>query len=141
MNKKTMYFDFKTYIENGKRGQTPFTPAIRVIYEWQKRLEMIDEIGIDNIIINTEKRAKHFREGLKKIGLTYPEYPLSNTCTPVFFPKGNAVEVYNSLIEKYGIVVNPSGGDLGRKMFRVSHIGNLSIEDNEKILEALKELL
>jgi len=138
---KTMYLDFKSHIENGRRGQTPFTPAVRVVLEWKKMIERIDRLGIDKIVSDTEERARHFRKGIKSIGLRYPDYPLSNACTPVVFSENNAMEIYKELIQKYGFVVNPSGGELGNKMFRVSHIGNLTIEDNERLLRALKELL
>ncbi len=138
---KTMYLDFKSHIENGKRGQTPFTPAVRVVFEWKRMLERIDSLGVDKVVSDTAERARHFREGIKAIGLSYPNYPLSNACTPVLFPENNANEIYKKLIEKYGIVVNPSGGELGTKMFRVSHIGNLTVEDNEVLLNAIKDLL
>ena len=38
-----MYLDFKNHLLNGKRGQTPFTPAVRIIYELQNRLHQILE--------------------------------------------------------------------------------------------------
>ena len=38
------------------------------------------------------------------------------------------------------IWVNPNGGDLADKMFRVGHIGDLTIEDNDKLIEAFNDL-
>ena len=36
--------------------------------------------------------------------------------------------------------VNPNGGEVADKMFRVGHIGDLTIEDNDKLISALKDL-
>ena len=40
---KTLYFDFNSYINNGSRGQTPFTPAVRVMLELHDMLCRIKE--------------------------------------------------------------------------------------------------
>jgi len=136
-----MYLDFKDHIINGKRGQTPFTPCVRVIHELKRMLELIEEKGLDNMLDNADKTAKVFREGIKEIGLSYPDYPLSNGCTPVLFPDGNAPEVNRRLIEEYGYVVNPSGGERANTMFRVGHIGNHSPEDSRDLVRAIGNIL
>ena len=38
---KSVYFDFKDYLKNGERGQTPFTPAVRVIVELDDMIKRI----------------------------------------------------------------------------------------------------
>ena len=73
--------------------------------------------------------------------MDYPSYPLSNAVTPVIFPDENADVVYRELIDKYGFTVNPSGGDNAKKMFRVAHVGNHSIEDTEELVSAIEEII
>ena len=34
-----MYFDFRDYLKNGERGQTPFTPAVGILLTLHKRLK------------------------------------------------------------------------------------------------------
>ena len=41
-----MYFDFKEYLSNGVRGQTPFTPAVGIAYELLDMLRAIDKVGV-----------------------------------------------------------------------------------------------
>ena len=41
---------------------------------------------------------------------------------------------------EYDMWVNPNGGEVGEKMFRVGHIGNLTIKDNDKLIEAFHDL-
>ena len=141
INSKSVYFDFKDYLKNGERGQTPFTPAIRVIIELEDMVKRIEDKGIENIINETGELAAYFRSRVKEIGLDYPDYPLSNAVTPVIFPDENADVIYRELIDKYGLTVNPSGGDYAKTMFRVSHVGKHSKEDIDNLINAMDEII
>ncbi|MBQ0078461.1 MAG: alanine--glyoxylate aminotransferase family protein [Eubacterium sp.] len=136
-----MYLDFKDHLKNMERGQTPFTPAVRLAIEWQRRVNILCEIGIDKIVADVEEIALDFRSKLGALGLEYPSYPLSNAGTPVLFPEGNALVVYEALKNDYGYTVNPSGGELGKKLFRVAHMGNHTVADNDLLLDAIKEIM
>ena len=141
IDSKSVYFDFKDYLKNGERGQTPFTPAVRLIIELEDMVKRLNEKGIANIINETHEMAVYFRKRIREIGLDYPDYPLSNAVTPVIFPDENAQEVYRKLIDKYGLTVNPSGGEVADTMFRVSHVGNHSTEDFENLICAIEEII
>lgn len=41
---------------------------------------------------------------------------------------------------EYGIWANPNDGELADKMFGVGYIGDLTIEDDDKLIEALYDL-
>ena len=137
----SIYFDFKDYLKNAERGQTPFTPAVRIIIELEDIIREFEEKGIDNIIEDTHEIAAYFRKRITEIGLSYPEYPLSNALTPVIFPDDNAETVYRRLIDEYGFTVNPSGGEYAKSMFRVSHVGNHSIETTEELILAIENII
>lgn len=137
----SMYLDFKEHLKNGLRGQTPFTPAVRLIYELQNRLQYLSSIGMEQQVKNTETIALDFRNKLTNIGLKYPCYPLSNAETVVLFPQLNADVVGNHLKDDYGYIINPNGGDKAKKMFRVAHIGNHTLEDNDLLIDAIKEIM
>ncbi|WP_406535728.1 pyridoxal-phosphate-dependent aminotransferase family protein [Methanobrevibacter sp.] len=141
IDSKSIYFDFKDHLKNAERGQTPFTPAVRIIIELEDMVKRLEEKGVDNIIKETNEIATYFRKRVKEIGLDYPSYPLSNAVTPIIFPDNNADVVYKELIKDYGFVVNPSGGDFAKSMFRVSHVGNQSIECCEALIRAISETL
>lgn len=53
---------------------------------------------------------------------------------------GICKEIVDKLKIDYNIWVNPNGGELGDYMFRVGHIGELTIEDNDKLIDALHDL-
>ena len=134
------YFDFKDYFRNIIRGQTPYTPAVFIMYELADMLELIEREGGVNARLNSIKeKCKHFRFGVEKIGLKIPNaYPLSNMLTPLMFENVKASEVLQILRERYHLYLNPCGGDLADKLCRVSHIGNTSIADFDNLLEKLE---
>lgn len=43
--------------------------------------------------------------------------------------------------DKYKKMLTPSGGDIGRKVLRVGHLGNVQLSDYEELIEELKEVL
>lgn len=44
-NVKSLYFDLKNALKNAERGQTPFTPAVGILLQINKRLKLIDSTG------------------------------------------------------------------------------------------------
>lgn len=136
-----VYFDFKDYLKNGERGQTPFTPAVGILLTLHQRLERISEIGLEQVQAEICHLAEDFRGKVKDLPVEIPKFPHSNALTPLYFPNGNAKEVYERLRRDYGITVNPNGGTQGDYLLRVSHIGNLTVEDNDSLVCALKAIL
>lgn len=132
---KSLYFNLNNYFINMERGQPPFTPAIRQIMELKNRLE---NINLQDEIKNCETKAKYFRQEICKLGFEIPSVPLSNGLTPVITKNNNAYKLFLNLKEK-GYVVNPNGGELKNKVFRVSHMGNTTISDIDDLIIAIKE--
>lgn len=133
------YFDFKDYFKNITRGQTPYTPAVFIMYELADMLELIEkEGGVNERLASIKEKCMYFRKKAKEIGLKIPDtYPLSNMLTPLIFEDVKASEVLQILREKYHLYVNPCGGDLADKLCRVSHIGNTTINDFDELIEKI----
>lgn len=136
---KSMYFDLKDMLKNGERGQTPFTPAVGILLQLNARLnEIKSQGGVEVEIGRIGTLAKDFREKIKDLPMKIKTESFSNSVTAVYCD--NASEVVDRLKRDYKMWVNPNGGDLADKMFRVGHIGDLTIEDNDKLINALHEL-
>lgn len=138
---KNLYLNLNEHFVNMERGQTPNTPAVGICYELLDMLRYVEAKGVDKIIQETHDRALRFREMLKPLGLTIPEFPLSNTLTPIVFHNSKAHEVYTYLKDKYDIYVTPSGGALKDTIIRVGHIGNMKDEYYDDLIEKMKEVL
>ncbi|PWM77770.1 MAG: aspartate aminotransferase [Phascolarctobacterium sp.] len=141
-NVKSLYFDFKNYINNIHRGQTPYTPAVGIVYEIYDMLNFIENNGgISKHLEIIKKRAQYFRDLLKKNNLTYPSYPLSNALTPVIIKKPLAKEIFKELKDNFDLIVNPVGGENADYVFRVAHIGNLNFYDYNLLIEKIKNII
>ena len=138
---KFMYFDFKDYLTNIKRGQTPFTPAVGILYELNDMLAEIEKEGVEARLAHIRELCSYFRELIRELPVSLPKFPLSNAITPVLFYRPVAHKVFMGLMEKYDIFVNPCGGELADHAIRVAHIGSLTVEDHVELVNRMKEFL
>lgn len=139
---KSLYSDFKSYLLNGERGQTPFTPAVSILEQLNKRLFSILFLGVDKIIQDTYDNATDFRVKIKKLPFKIPVKSLSNALTPLSpIGKISADEICKHLREQKDIYVAPNGGILSEILFRVGHIGNLKTSDNTILINSLSQIL
>ena len=61
-----MYFDLKSALKNGERGQTPFTPAVGILRQINARLKAIDTAGgVETETRKIAELAQDFREKIK----------------------------------------------------------------------------
>ena len=138
---KCMYLDLKSALANQERGQTPFTPAVGILLQINKRLKMIYENGgAESQTKHISELARDFRSKIKDFPFEIASDSLSNAITPVRVLNNNAYEIFLKLKDEYGIWICPNGGDLKDKVFRVGHIGELTFEDNNKLIESLTDM-
>ena len=120
---RTLYFGVREYLANQERGQMPFTPAIGLFLQLHQRLLDIRRMTLDTLIDQHKAKASEFRNALKDLPLgTLPPRP-SNALTAVTCGEFDASEFVHALRTRHGIEVAPNGGDLKRRVFRVSHMG------------------
>lgn len=138
---RSLYFDLNGYFSNMDRGQTPFTPAVGVLLQLHKRLEQIEKSGgVSAEIARTAERARYFRSHLNEFSLTpFADAP-SNAVTAVKPAGENAYEIFETLMNEYGIFICPNGGALRNTVFRVGHIGALTQADYDALFAAMRDL-
>ena len=134
-----LYLNINEHIENMKRGQTPNTPAVGIILELAQRVDSIKSASDE--INKVKENAIYFRKLAVDSGFEIPSYPLSNAVTPIVLTNNNAKEVFECLKNEYEIFVNPTGGELGDKILRISHIGNLQKSDYDDLIIKMKEVM
>lgn len=140
-NPKCMYLNLKLAIENGKRGQTPFTPAVGILRQINKRLKDIEANGgVTNEINRVKELANYFRSSIKDLPFKFVTDSPSNAVTSIYPLTANAYDIFLELKNNYGIWICPNGGNLKEKIFRVGHIGDLSKEDYDVLIEAFNDL-
>ena len=140
---RCLYLNLKNALKNAERGQTPFTPAVGILIQINARLKQIEKNGGAKAEQHRIKTiAEDFRNKIEieKFPFKYVTEFKSNAVTSLYVTNVSANDIFVTLKDQYGIWVCPNGGDLKEKVFRGGHIGDLSIKDNEKLINALKDM-
>lgn len=138
---KSMYFDLKDALKNGERGQTPFTPAVSILLQINARLNELEVAGgAEHEVDRIATLATDFRERILGLPVEIASPRLSNAMTPLHPLHVPADRVFQVLKNEYGIWVCPNGGELREKIFRVGHMGALTLEDNSILLDAMNDM-
>lgn len=135
---RSFYFDIFDYINNYKRNQTPFTPAVGILFQLEKRLEKVREEGLENIQKRYADVTQYLREGIKKFGF-HPVAKNPVSCvTGIFTAPYDASEIVRIMREKHNVEIAPSGGEMKTKLIRIGNFGDIGREETDFMLNALK---
>jgi aspartate aminotransferase-like enzyme len=138
------HWDFgkaKSYLE---RGQTPWTPAVSIVFALQVALDMMLKEGLSNIFARHARVGRAARKGVKALGFSlFPEEKYaSDTVTAVAAKSGLDVKkLLKILREEHGIVLSGGQQKLEGKIFRIGHLGWVNEDDIADVISALKAAL
>ena len=136
-----MYLDLKIALKNGERGQTPFTPAVGTLLQINCRLKQLEEVGLQAELDRISALAADFRARIGHLPFKmFSHSPATAVTSLEVVSSASAKAIFTTLKDEYGIWICPNGGDLAERVFRVGHIGNLSIEDNATLVAAFDDL-
>lgn len=135
--------DVRAALMNGDRGQTPFTPAVLTLLQINKRLHMVSERGgMKGECTSVASIATFFRNEIKGLPLMNVSASMSNAVTALHPTNGLSAKVLcDRLKDEYDIWVCPNGGELSDYMFRIGHIGNITSDDVNVLVNSLKKVL
>jgi aspartate aminotransferase-like enzyme len=142
MERATMprfYLDLRAHRDAAVNGQTPFTPAIAVVYQVDEGLRLMNEEGKDAIFARHEACAAAARAGLTALGFQLFADPAvaSKTVTAAWVPEDLDWKAFNGEVKRRGVVLAGGQGKLTGKIFRLGHLGSVTIEE---ILGAISTL-
>lgn len=136
------YFDLRVAQQYLERGQTPWTPAVSVLYGLSLGLEKLLGEGMEDVYQRHESIALQTRQGVKDLGLDLlarDESYASNTVTAIKMPEGiDGAKLVSLVRTEENVVLAGGQGKLSGKIFRIGHLGHVSQEDIEEVLRALK---
>ena len=137
---KSLYFDLNNYLENQKRGQLPYTPAIGIMLQLHARLDDIHEQSTKALVSQHKERAECFRESIQEMAFDIFPARSSNAITALSCRDLDALEVAAELRDRYHLIVASNGGDLKSKVIRVSHMGDQDPADVRRLTSAFGEI-
>jgi aspartate aminotransferase-like enzyme len=125
------YLDLRSHRESAAAGQTPFTPAIGVVYQVDEGLRLMQAEGKDGIYARHEACAAASQAGLQALGFELfadPRYA-SKTVTAAKLPDGHDWKAFNGAIKSHGVVLAGGQGKLAGKIFRLGHLGSVTVDE------------
>jgi aspartate aminotransferase-like enzyme len=140
----SFYWDFGKAKDYLAKGETPWTPAVSVIFGLEVSLKMMLKEGLPNIIARHARIAQSVRDGVKALGLSLFADPAhaSNTVTSVAKTNGLDTKMLVKLMREQEHVVLAGGQrTLDGKIFRIGHLGWVNDNDIKSMLASMKKVL
>jgi aspartate aminotransferase-like enzyme len=136
------YFDAKEYKKSLDKQTSPWTPAISLIVQQKKALEIIQSIGLDNLIRHHQTLGEAIRAGVRALGLELLSKNPGNILTAVKVPEGiDGVKLVRLMHDKYGAYIAGAQDPHKGEFFRVAHLGYMGGFDVITALSALEMTL
>jgi aspartate aminotransferase-like enzyme len=120
------YLSFKQAKDFASKGETPWTPAVSIIYGLNASLEILKKEGLENIYKRHYLLRDAVRAGIKALGLKLlaADSDASPAVTAVFPPDGVEADTFRKTVkDKFGVVLAGGQGKLKGKIFRIGHLG------------------
>ncbi len=137
------YFDLAAHKASAETGQTPWTPAVAVMFQLDAALTLMEQEGLDDIWKRHAAVGAAVRAGLTTLGfklLADPKYA-SDTVTGAWIPEDLEWKALNGKLRKLGLVVAGGQGALKGKIFRIGHLGHVTVPAIVNAMAVLEQAL
>ena len=137
------YWDFGKAREYARRGQTPATPAVSLLFAMQAALGLMEREGLDRILTRHARCAERARRGVISLGLELfaDQRHASNTVTSVNAPAEIEVGKLLRDLRERGVILSGGQASLAGRIFRIGHLGFVDVADIDEVIEALDAAL
>ncbi|OLS02973.1 pyridoxal-phosphate-dependent aminotransferase family protein [Tissierella creatinophila] len=139
------YFDLVelyNFVHN-KNHQYPSTPSLPHMFALDYQLDKILEEGLENRFARHIEMAEYVRNWAREyfdLFVQDPKY-LSNTLTTIKNTRGINVSDLNKKLGERGYMISNGYGDLKELTFRISHMGDYTLDDVKGLLENINDIL
>jgi aspartate aminotransferase-like enzyme len=126
-----VYLDLRAHRESHAAGQTPWTPALAVLYQVDEGIRLMQADGAAAVFARHAACAAAARAGLTALGfqLFADQRFASKTVTAAHVPDDLDWKAFNSEVKRRGLVLAGGQGKLTGKIFRLGHLGSVTVEE------------
>jgi len=136
------YWDFKKARKSLSKLQTPYTPAISLVYALRESLGLIKKEGWQSFVQRHYRLAEATRKGVLALGLDIFSQVPSNAVTAIkVSPEIDADKLREVMRNRYGVQVAGGQGKLAGKIIRIAHLGWMDSLDVIAVISALEMAL
>lgn len=136
------YFDAKKAKKNLADKTTPWTPAISLVIQQKKALDIIAAMGLEKLFAHHRLLGDATRAGIKALGLELLSEKPGNILTAVMTPAGiEGGKIVKTMQNKYMAYIAGAQDPMKGKFFRIAHLGYMGGFDIITALTALEMTL
>ncbi|HEX7173414.1 MAG TPA: alanine--glyoxylate aminotransferase family protein [Candidatus Limnocylindria bacterium] len=137
------YWDFAEARNWATKGQTPWTPAITVLYGLRVGVQRLHEEGRERTWARHAAIARGVAAGLEALGLRLvaAEADRSATVTAAWVPEGVEWSPFNEAMRAHGLVIAGGQGKWAGRILRFGHMGEVGIDEMAQALQIMGDLL
>jgi len=130
------YLDLQKHLDAMASGETPWTPAIAVAFQVDEGLRLMNAEGQAGVFARHVACAAATQAGIEALGFELLAEPAhrSKTVTAAWIPDGLDWKAFNAEIKRRDLVLAGGQGKLTGKVFRVGHLGSVTLGE---IVEAI----
>jgi aspartate aminotransferase-like enzyme len=138
-----VYWDFAEARAWAEKGQTPWTPAVAVLYGLRVGVRRLREEGRERTWHRHAAIAAGVAAGLESLGLRLVAVPAdrSATVTAAWLPDGIEWAPFNADMRSRGLVVAGGQGKWTGRILRFGHMGDVGIDELADALRIMGETL
>lgn len=137
------YWDFDQAREWAELGQTPWTPAISVLYGLRVGVRRLREEGRERTWARHAGIAAGVAAGMEALGLRLVAAPehRSATVTAAWVPEGVEWAPFNRAMRSRGLVIAGGQGQWAGRILRFGHMGAVGMDEMAEALRIMGETL
>jgi aspartate aminotransferase-like enzyme len=137
------YWDFAEARAWADKGQTPWTPAIAVLYGLRVGVQRLRAEGRERTWARHAAIARAVAAGLETLGLRLVAEPWdrSATVTAAWLPDGIEWAPFNADMRGRGLVVAGGQGKMTGRILRFGHMGDVGIEEMAEAVRIMGKTL
>lgn len=137
------YLDLRRHREAQEMGMTAWTPALAVAYQVDAGLELMEAEGAEAIFTRHEVCAVATRAGLGALGFEVFGDPAhySPTVTAVRVPAEVDWKTFRTAVDDRGVVLADGLGQLAGRIFRIGHLGSVTLGEILDTVSVLEEVV
>jgi aspartate aminotransferase-like enzyme len=136
------YFDAMKAKKNLEKQTTPWTPAVSLIIQQKKALDIIKSMGLEAMLEHHRILGEATRAGVKALGLELLAKKPGNILTAIKTPTGiDGSKLVKTMQAKYKAYIAGAQDPNKGKFFRIAHLGYMGGFDIVTSLAALEMTL
>ena len=137
------YWSFAEARTWASKGQTPWTPAVSVLYGLRVGVGRLGHEGRERTWARHRAIAAGVVAGIERLGLrpVAPAEHRSATVTAAWLPDGVEWNPFNAAMRARGLVIAGGQGRWAGRILRFGHMGDVGIDEMASALEVMGETL